>query len=154
VITPLFRQGDPVRKVGGTYEADGFVVGVAVTSRGDVRYVFEFVEPAGMLHIFNEGQLRAREADPLDAVPVADDATHWRNRYMETAGKLDAAVEGLQLANVAFGAALDRLGGKMTATRADLQRIEGYVVVGGASANSYTFELKAAESVPAGLRTH
>ena len=58
-----FKRGDAVRKVGGAYQADGFIVGVAVTTRGDVRYVFEFVGPAGMLHIFNEGQLEAREGD-------------------------------------------------------------------------------------------
>lgn len=56
-----FKPGDPVRKVGGTYETDGIIVGVAVTTRGDVRYVFEFVQPAGMLHIFNESQLAARD---------------------------------------------------------------------------------------------
>ena len=86
MIAPLFRQGDPVRKVGGTYEADGFVVGVAVTSRGDVRYVFEFVEPAGMLHIFNEGQLQAREGKPCAPAPEAsagpDTDGYWRDRYM------------------------------------------------------------------------
>lgn len=59
--TPQFKQGDLVRKVGGTYETDGIIVGVAITTRGDVRYVFEFVEPSGMLHIFNAGQLAARE---------------------------------------------------------------------------------------------
>jgi len=55
--TPKFKQGDLVRKVGGTYETDGIIVGVAITTRGDVRYVFEFIEPSGMLHIFNESQL-------------------------------------------------------------------------------------------------
>jgi hypothetical protein len=55
--TPLYSVGDKVRKVGGTYEADGVIVGVAITTRGDVRYVFEFDSPSGMLHIFNESQL-------------------------------------------------------------------------------------------------
>ena len=54
---PKFNVGDKVRKVGGAYEADGIIVGVATTTRGDVRYVFEFLNPKGMLHIFNEIQL-------------------------------------------------------------------------------------------------
>jgi hypothetical protein len=52
-----FNTGDKVRKVGGTYQADGVIVGIAVTTRGDVRYVFEFIDYPGMLHIFNETQL-------------------------------------------------------------------------------------------------
>ena len=55
-----FQTGDLVRKTGGTYEADGTIVGVAVTTRGDVRYVFEFEAFPGMLHIFNESQLEFR----------------------------------------------------------------------------------------------
>jgi hypothetical protein len=46
-----------VRKVGGTYQANGVIVGHAITTRGDLRYVFEFSDYPGMLHIFNEGQL-------------------------------------------------------------------------------------------------
>lgn len=52
-----FHNGDRVRKVGGTYQAEGTIVGIAVTTTGDVRYVFEFEQYPGMLHIFNEGQL-------------------------------------------------------------------------------------------------
>lgn len=52
-----FQVGDRVRKVGGSYQADGFIVGIAVTTMGQVRYVFEFETFPGMLHIFNEGQL-------------------------------------------------------------------------------------------------
>ena len=52
-----FQIGDSVRKSGGTYEADGIIVGGAITTRGDVRYVFEFKQFPGMLHIFNEDQL-------------------------------------------------------------------------------------------------
>ena len=52
-----FSVGDKVRKVGGTYEANGIIVGHAVTTRGDIRYVFEFSDYPGMLHIFNESQL-------------------------------------------------------------------------------------------------
>ena len=53
-----FHVGDRVRKVGGTYQAEGIIVGIAVTTTGDVRYVFEFEQYPGMLHIFNEGQLQ------------------------------------------------------------------------------------------------
>jgi len=52
-----FQVGDLVNKVGGTYEATGLIVGTAITTRGDLRYVFEFLDYPGMLHIFNEGQL-------------------------------------------------------------------------------------------------
>jgi len=52
-----FKIGDTVRKVGGTYQANGVIVGTAITTRGDLRYVFEFSDYPGMLHIFNEGQL-------------------------------------------------------------------------------------------------
>lgn len=52
-----FELGDKVRKVGGTYQAEGSIVGIAITTMGDVRYVFEFEQYPGMLHIFNENQL-------------------------------------------------------------------------------------------------
>lgn len=56
-IYSKFKRGDHVRKIGGTYQADGIIVGIALTTNGDVRYVFEFKQYPGMLHIFNEGQL-------------------------------------------------------------------------------------------------
>jgi hypothetical protein len=52
-----FKVGDRVRKTGGTYQAEGYIVGIAVTTTGQVRYVFEFETFPGMLHIFNEAQL-------------------------------------------------------------------------------------------------
>jgi hypothetical protein len=52
-----FQIGDRVRKTGGTYQAEGYIVGIAVTTTGQVRYVFEFETFPGMLHIFNEAQL-------------------------------------------------------------------------------------------------
>ena len=55
-----FKEGDIVTKVGGSYQADGIIVGIAVTTMGQVRYVFEFDQYPGMLHIFNEGQLEHR----------------------------------------------------------------------------------------------
>lgn len=57
-IYSKFQVGDTVRKVGGTYQADGIIVGIAVTTRGDIRYVFEFKDYPGMLHIFNDSQLQ------------------------------------------------------------------------------------------------
>lgn len=57
-----FSEGDLVRKIGGTYQAEGIIVGIAVTTKGDVRYVFEFEQFPGMLHIFNESQMEHRNA--------------------------------------------------------------------------------------------
>jgi hypothetical protein len=63
-VTPYnvmkFQVGDRVQKVGGSYQADGYIVGIAVTTMGQVRYVFEFEQYPGMLHIFNEGQLEKK----------------------------------------------------------------------------------------------
>lgn len=56
-----FSEGDRVRKIGGSYQANGIIVGIAVTTTGDVRYVFEFEQFPGMLHIFNESQLQHTE---------------------------------------------------------------------------------------------
>ena len=133
MIAPLFRQGDPVRKVGGTYEADGFVVGVAVTSRGDVRYVFEFVEPAGMLHTFNEGQLQAREGRPCAPAPEAsagqDTDGYWRDRYMRDVEGLNSEGDpiggeppvGLRHMADAWRARYMRISGEFDAVKENIQ---------------------------------
>lgn len=60
-----FRVGDHVKKVGGSYQADGIIVGVAVTTQQQVRYVFEFKDYPGMLHIFNESQLEYEKSDQV-----------------------------------------------------------------------------------------
>lgn len=52
-----FQSGDRVRKIGGSYEADGTVVAAFRTLGGAERYVFEFDSPAGMLHIFGPQNL-------------------------------------------------------------------------------------------------
>ena len=56
-----FKVGDFVRKVGGSYEANGNIVAAFVTTAGKERYVFEFHEPEGMLHIFTPDQLELQE---------------------------------------------------------------------------------------------
>lgn len=60
-----FKVGDKVVKVGGTYQAKGIIVGTAVTTKGDIRYVFEFRDFPGMLHIFNDTQLEFDEEFPV-----------------------------------------------------------------------------------------
>lgn len=58
-----FKVGTRVRKVGGNYEANGTVDAAFKTRSGKQRYVFEFDDPAGMLHIFNHEQLERIEND-------------------------------------------------------------------------------------------
>lgn len=45
-------------KVGGSYQATGTVVSTFYTLAGEMRYVFEFDEPKGMLHIFGPSQVK------------------------------------------------------------------------------------------------
>lgn len=47
----------PARKVGGAYQANGYVVSEFKTIAGNDRVVFEFSEPSSMLHIFNPSQI-------------------------------------------------------------------------------------------------
>lgn len=47
------------RKIGGSYEADGHVVARFKTLAGAERLVFEFAEPAGLLHIFRPDQVQS-----------------------------------------------------------------------------------------------
>jgi len=49
------------RKVGGSYQAAGTVVAQFKTLTGKDRVVFEFDEPAGMLHIFDVAQIERDE---------------------------------------------------------------------------------------------
>lgn len=48
------------RKVGGSYEADGWVVARFTTRAGAERVVFEFEAIPGMLHIFASEQVHGR----------------------------------------------------------------------------------------------
>lgn len=56
-----FQAGELVVKVGGSYQADGIIVAAFRTTAGAERYVFEFTQPCGMLHIFTPNQLEHRE---------------------------------------------------------------------------------------------
>jgi hypothetical protein len=52
-----FAAGDRVKKIGGSYEATGWIVAAFRTRGGSERYVFEFEALPGMLHIFGPDQL-------------------------------------------------------------------------------------------------
>lgn len=54
--------GERAEKVGGSYQAKGTIVSAFRTTAGALRYVFEFDEPKGLLHIFGPEQLRRPEA--------------------------------------------------------------------------------------------
>lgn len=58
----VYAVGTPVRKLGGSYQADGWVAAAFRTRAGGARYVFEFAEPKGLLHIFAGYQLEERDA--------------------------------------------------------------------------------------------
>jgi hypothetical protein len=45
------------KKVGGSYQAEGYVVSEFETLAGAKRYVFEFDQMPSMLHIFNDSQV-------------------------------------------------------------------------------------------------
>lgn len=53
----VFEVGSPVRKIGGSYQATGTIRASFQTRNGQQRYVFDFDEPPGLLHIFNHEQL-------------------------------------------------------------------------------------------------
>jgi hypothetical protein len=55
-----FQPGDFVLKTGGSYELDGQVMVGFLTAKRDPRYVVDhFPMAPGLLHIYNESQLRA-----------------------------------------------------------------------------------------------
>lgn len=53
----VFEVESRARKVGGSYEATGTIRAAFKTRNGQQRYVFDFDEPPGLLHIFNHEQL-------------------------------------------------------------------------------------------------
>ena len=65
-ILPLFPHPpapttpQPARKIGGSYQADGYIVSRFTTTAGAERVVFEFNEPKGMLHIFTPEQIEEK----------------------------------------------------------------------------------------------
>ena len=48
------------RKIGGSYQADGYIISRFTTTAGAERVVFEFNEPKGMLHIFTPEQIEVK----------------------------------------------------------------------------------------------
>lgn len=48
-------------KIGGSYQASGYIVAIFTTTAGLTRYVFEFDTPKGMLHIFNTEQVTLQD---------------------------------------------------------------------------------------------
>jgi hypothetical protein len=59
---PKFKIGDHVCKPEG-YKFDGFIRAVFRTGAGNIRYVVEHADSAGLLHIFNQNQLHLRDRD-------------------------------------------------------------------------------------------
>ena len=59
LLTPLTPEASfRAEKIGGSYQATGTVVSTFYTLAGEKRYVFEFDEPKGMLHIFGLSQVK------------------------------------------------------------------------------------------------
>ena len=58
-----FKVGDRVRKIGGSYQAAGWIVLAGHTRDGLERYVFEFEMPRGLLHIYGPDQLEFAEGN-------------------------------------------------------------------------------------------
>lgn len=62
----VFEVGQEVRKVGGSYQARGEIRAALTTLAGLQRYVFEFYDMPGMLHIFNGSQLEPITDEPSE----------------------------------------------------------------------------------------
>ena len=56
-MQPKLVVGDRAEKVGGSFQALGTIVAQFYTLDKQERYVFEFDNPAGMLHIYGPSQL-------------------------------------------------------------------------------------------------
>ena len=66
--------GDPLRKMGGDYQANGFYAGIIIRTDGALLCAFEFAEPARMVHIF-----RPEQVEPGHSVaPLPGDETAER----------------------------------------------------------------------------
>lgn len=77
-MTPKFTVGEWVFKQEGSYKATGTIIAVSETSRGNIRYLFEFDLFPGMLHVFSEDQLQSATSDRSAVV----------NHLLETQQKL------------------------------------------------------------------
>ncbi|MBK8184873.1 MAG: hypothetical protein IPK63_19105 [Candidatus Competibacteraceae bacterium] len=55
------KVGDRARKVGGSYQATGTILAIFITRDEEQRFVFDFDEPPGLLHIFGPAQI-----EPMD----------------------------------------------------------------------------------------
>lgn len=56
-VADRFKVGDRARKVGGSCQATGTIRVVFLTRNGEQRFVFEFDELPGLLHIFGPAQI-------------------------------------------------------------------------------------------------
>lgn len=52
-----FKIGDRVKKIKGSYQAVGIIVAVFLALDGSSRYVFQFDDPKGLVHIFGDNNL-------------------------------------------------------------------------------------------------
>ncbi|MBK8191573.1 MAG: hypothetical protein IPK79_14135 [Vampirovibrionales bacterium] len=78
----VFKFGDRVRKVGGSYQANGTIRAAFQTRNGQQRYVFDFDTPAGLLHIFNHEQL-----EPLNNESQSEIMKKARDELRKLLGK-------------------------------------------------------------------
>ena len=69
----VFEVGSRVRKVGGSYQANGTIRAAFKTRNGQQRYVFDFDEPPGLLHIFSHDQLEHIRNRNFDILPALKD---------------------------------------------------------------------------------
>lgn len=97
-------QARRAKKIGGSYQAEGTIVSTFATLAGETRHVFEFDQPAGMLHIFGPGQVEIAAAPQV----VADEPTGAQmDKWYESAS---SAHQSLRADRYAFGRACYRAG--------------------------------------------
>ena len=58
----MFKIGDKVEKYKGGYRATGTVRAVGTLSNGEIRYVVEYDQPAGLCHIHSDSDLRSHSS--------------------------------------------------------------------------------------------
>ncbi len=61
LLTMKFQPGSRARKVGGSYQATGTIRAAFLARDGSPRYVFDFDQPPGLLHIAGFGGTLRRE---------------------------------------------------------------------------------------------